>query len=332
MESPPVERIEAADLKPIYVTSATGELTASFGMMQFQLDRPVFKSVEQKKSVIEKIRREVLVELHMPFGVWKEIGKFMTAKAERIETLLLEKSGLDHRFHQRKKWIEDIDAGRSSTRAAHIQDMENSEIVGDGYLPPLEPDKVPFEVREAYFGLEDSLHRIWTEAGMSYVYGFFQSSIFLLSAMLELIIEQSLHLKGLFAKYELLVDEKDRTLGRLIGFCQNEEALERTILEDAWKMNGLRINAVHMKIEKKETSTPPDEHPLVALETITQVVKEEQISIEARAFPGEGLLLDFSDPSKPEWRRIAMYKPQAIEAFRVMSGLFKALRDYQRSS
>jgi hypothetical protein len=45
--------------------------------MQFQLDRPVFKSVEEKKSVIEKIRREVLVELHMSSDVWKAIGQFM---------------------------------------------------------------------------------------------------------------------------------------------------------------------------------------------------------------------------------------------------------------
>lgn len=39
----PIEKIESPELKPIYVTGATGELTSSFGTIQFFLDRPVFK-------------------------------------------------------------------------------------------------------------------------------------------------------------------------------------------------------------------------------------------------------------------------------------------------
>jgi hypothetical protein len=323
----PIERTVPTDLKPIYVTGATGEVTRGFGMIQFHLDRPIFKLDEDNKSYVEKVQREVLVELHMAPEIWKSIGSLMTTKARQFNGYLQAPSVPEDRFEQRKKWITDFDAARSEIRATHVLDMEDPKVIGKGYPPAPEPERIPSEAREAYFGLERSINRIWTEARMSYVYGFFQSSTFLIGALLELLIEQFLRLKKVWPQYEFKYVPKRRWLGTLIEFCETKELLDDKTLKNAYAINDLRIKAVHMETEKKKVFSPPDEHPLVEPEDVSQVEAGlEEISVEAPTQPGETLMLDLSDPNRPVWKRLSMYKPQAREAFRLLSEIFWSLR------
>jgi len=330
----PVERVIAPDLRPIYVTSAAGELTQSFGMIQFQLDRPVFKLTEDNKSVAEKIIREVLVELHMSYGVWKAIGSFMMKKSEQIEASLQSSSATEAKLQQNKKWIQDHDVAQSETRAKRIIEIESPELIGKGYPPPLVPDKVPQEIQQTYFDLQGSIDRIWTEARMSYVYGFFQSCTFLVGAILELLIEQFLRLRKAWPEYERRYrDPKSRWLGTLVKFCEDEKLLDESILEAAYRINALRKEAVHMVTEKLEYHAPADAHPLVELEEGTVVrSREGKPSIEIESLPGQPVILDLSDPRRPVWKRMLVYKPQATEAFQQLSKVFWALRQGKNSA
>lgn len=331
-KSIPIERVVVPDLKPIYVTGATGELTPSYGMIQFQLDRPIFKLVEDDKSIIEKIRREVLVELHMSYEVWKAVGSFMVKKIEHIQEHT--QSEGQTRLERSMNWIKELDASRRESRARRKVEIESPELIGNGYPPPLDLDNVPQEVRQSYFSLERSINRIWTQARMNYVYEFFQSCVFLIGAILELLIEQFLRLRKVWSAYESQYPNvKSRTLGTLIGFCKDKGLLNETILRDASDINDLRIEAVHMKTEKGKATIPPDEHPLTDWEEISIMKsKGDQVSIEAEALFGEGMILDLSDPRRPAWKRELMYKPQAVKAFNLLSKVFWALRQAESPS
>lgn len=326
-ESIPIERVVVPDLKPIYVTGAAGQLTPSFGMIQFQLDRPMFKLVKGDKSIIEKICREVLVELHMSYGVWKAIGSFMVEKTQHIEEHTQSVFEGQTKLQLSKNWIKDFDASRLENRAIRKIEIESPELIGKGYPPQLNLDKVPQEIRQSYLSLERSINRIWTEARMNYIYGFFQSCVFLIGVIIELLIEQFLHLRKEWSVYESKYSPTYRMLGTLVGFCKDRELLNETILKDANDINRLRKEAVHMRTEKEKATVPSDEHPLIDWEEATIMKSNgEQVSVGAEALPGEGMMLDLSDPRRPVWKRELMYKPQAAEAFRLLSKVFWALR------
>jgi len=322
----PYERVVSPDLKPIYVTGATGELTPSFGMIHFQLDRPIFR-LEGDRSVVDKVRREVLVELHMSYGVWKAIGSFMVEKAKETESRSHGGFVDETELQQKEKWIRDYDTARSGLRAKRILEISSPQVVGKGFPPPLDPDKIPDETKEKYWRLESSMMRIWNEAMMNYAYGFFQSCTFLVGALLELLIEQYLRLKLVWSDYESENRPEKRWLGTLIEYCRKRKIFDEQTLGDASDINDLRVKAVHMEAEKDQASTPPDENPLTEFEDITEVKLEgEQISVGARMLPGESVILDASDPAKLGFRRVSMYKPQARDAFALLSKVFWSIR------
>jgi hypothetical protein len=91
------------------------------------------------------------------------------------------------------------------------------------------------------------MNRIWTEAGMSYIYGFFQSCTFLLGAVLELLIEQFLRLQRVWPDYGSAYKPKRRWLGTLVEFCEDNKLLDEETIGSASKINALRIEAVHMR-------------------------------------------------------------------------------------
>jgi len=230
-------------------------------------------------------------------------------------------------LEQRKKWIQEFDAAQSEIRAKRIVEIESPELVGKGYPPPLDPGKVPSEIREAYFGFESSINRIWTQARMNYVYGFFQSCTFLIGALLELLIKQFLLLRRSLSDCESKFPKKRRWLGTLIEFCEDQGLLDQTILNDAYEINELRIMAVHMETEMKETATSPDEHPLAEYEETSELTSEgEQIIVGAQALLEESLILDISDPTKPVWKLVSVYRPQARKAFKLLSKTLWSLR------
>jgi hypothetical protein len=321
----PTERVVPTDLRPIYVTGATGELTPSYGMIQFHVDRPIFRLVENK-SVVEKIRRDVVSEVHMAFEVWKSIGAFMSRKAELTEVPT--RIPMQGKLEQKQEWLRKLDASHNKSRAMRILEMEDPNLVGKGYPPPLSPDKMSSETRTKYFNLEKSMTRIWNEARMSYLYGFFQSCTFQVGAVLELLIEQFLRIQGRWTDYESEYTPKRRWLGTLIEFCEDQKLLTESILKDAYDINDLRITAVHMETEKREGMTPPDDHPLIELEDATVFESTgEETSIHGDAIPGQGVIFDLSNPKRPMIKREAMYKPQAAKAFRLLANVFWAIRE-----
>jgi hypothetical protein len=164
-------------------------------------------------------------------------------------------------------FVQELDTELSEGRARRIIEVESPEVIGRGYPSPLDPDRVPERLAMTYFDLEKSMNRIWTEARMSYAYGFFQGCTFLVAAVLELLLEQYLRLREVWSKYESkIADPKKRTLGTLIAFCRENAMFEEQVIQSASDINDLRIEAVHMTTEKQEAGTPSDEHPLIEWE------------------------------------------------------------------
>jgi len=237
----------------------------------------------------------------------------------------------DQKLEQARTFLRDQDANENRSRAMRALEMENPSIVGKGY-PPLPLDiKVPDEIKAVCFDLESSMNRIWNEARWSYVYGFFQGCTFLIGAILELIIEQFLRIRRVWPEYASKTDSAHRSLGTLIKFCKENNLLDKLILTDSYGINGLKIAAVHMQIEKGEAETSPDEHPLVELEDVTvfESTPNGRSIGSGWIHAGQSIIIDFSNPHNPKVKRELLYKPQAADAFRKLSTVFWRIRELE---
>jgi hypothetical protein len=207
-------------------------------------------------------------------------------------------------------------------------ETEKKEFLGQGFPPPISVETIPVSERMEYHNLEGSMSRIWNEARMSYVYGFFQSSVFQIGAVSELLIEQTLRVKGRWPDYCQKYNPKRRWLGTLIQYCEDGEIVPEDTLQDLSHINELRIAAVHMEAEKENTKIPEDQNPLVELEDISVYAPNR---VESKTvLPGQEMLLGFFD-GKLGMRAVHMYKPQAMKAFSILSRVFPAMRNLQSS-
>jgi hypothetical protein len=223
-------------------------------------------------------------------------------------------------------WLAHFDEEQRESRAKRAVETEKKEFLGQGYPPSIPVDKIPTNERMVYHNLESSMSRIWNEARMSYVYGFFQASVFQVGAVTELLIEQTLRVKGKWLDYCSKYRHTRRWLGTLIEYCEDNDIVPADILKDLRDINELRITAVHLVTEKENAKTAEDEHPLVELEDIS-VYETNQIRSKSIR-PGQGMLIGIFD-GRLGMKAVHLYKPQAAKAFGILSKVFPAMRKLQ---
>jgi hypothetical protein len=229
-------------------------------------------------------------------------------------------------LQKKRAYLTMWDTEQKDSRARRMLEIESAELAGQGFPPPISPDRIPSNEKLEYLRLDASMNRIWNEARMSYVYGFFQSSVFQIGAVAELLIEQTLRVKGKWSDYASKYPSRRRWLGTLIGYCEDEHIVATETLKDLSDINDLRIAAVHMETEKEEVRTAPDENPLVELED-TSVYEGDQVRGKP-TLPGQSIMIGVSN-EKPVIKEALMYKPQAAEAFGILSRVFPAMRKLQ---
>ena len=234
---------------------------------------------------------------------------------------------IDEEVRKKSAWLAQFDEEQRESRAKRMLETGKSEFLGQGYPAPIEVDKLPANEGLAYLHLERSMGRIWNDARMSYVYGFFQASVFQVGAVAELLIEQTLRVKGNWSGYcTRYEDVRKRSLGTLIRYCEDNHIVPADTLKDLSDINKLRIAAVHLETEKENVKTAEDEHPLVEREDIS-VYEENQVRSKT-ILPGHTLLIGFFD-GKLGMQAVHMYKPQAAKAFTILSTVFPAMRKLQ---
>lgn len=232
----------------------------------------------------------------------------------------------DEEVRKKSAWLAQFDEEQRESRARRLLETEKGEFLGQGYPAAIEVDKFPASEGLVYVHLERSMNRIWNEARMSYVYGFFQASVFQVGAVAELLIEQTLRVKGKWSDYCTKYDARKHWLGTLIQYCKDNHIVPADTLKDLSGINKLRITAVHLETEKENVKTAEDEHPLVEREDIS-VYEENQIRSKT-ILPGHTLLIGIFD-GKLGMQAVHMYKPQAAKAFAILSAVFPAMRKLQ---
>ena len=156
------------------------------------------------------------------------------------------------KFEEAKLRVMGMDRIHLEDRARWMVEVYKPSIGGmELLLPSKDLTKVDTEEKRRILILQSSTFRLWNEATVSYVYERFQGCIILLAAMLEATLELKLRLMNLWRKFEETYKPEDRTLGRLLKFCESKDVLSTEIIKLGWKVNNLRIDAVHLKAKKR---------------------------------------------------------------------------------
>ena len=166
---------------------------------------------------------------------------------------------------QAKERIRGIDEIHLEDRARWMVEVYQPSIGGMeiDYSMGKDVTSIENEERPRIVSLRFSVDRLWNESTACYVYGRFQACIILLATMLEAALELKLRLTHLWSEFESTCEERSRTLGRVIGFCDRKLGLPQDIVRKQCEVNKLRIDAVHLGAEKRTGdmfgNTPLDE-------------------------------------------------------------------------
>jgi hypothetical protein len=152
-------------------------------------------------------------------------------------------------FEKAKQRLQATDRIHLDDRARQMAEVY-APIIGGMELGLGRQSGVPAETKEQRetLALEMSTEYLWNQATSCYVYGNFQACIILLATMLEAALNLKLMSSGLSSEFDKTHPRpEERTLGRLLKFCERKRILKREIISDAWRVNDLRIDAVHLR-------------------------------------------------------------------------------------
>jgi len=222
-------------------------------------------------------------------------------------------------FSQAKERIQGMDEIHLEDRARWMVEI---------YQPSIGGMEIPFSMgKEAtsaesdeerrIISLRSSVHRLWNESTACYVYGRFQACIILLATMLEAALELKLRLMGLWTEFESICEEQYRFLGRLISFCDKKRCLPNKVVKHLWKVNDLRINAVHLRVEKRTGEYMFGRTPLDEVEYFKTVeeLKGRPVKVDLKEgwISGDDAIFGF-DLLRRRYEILYKYKAGAKEA------------------
>ena len=159
-------------------------------------------------------------------------------------------------FEKAKQRLKATDRIHLEDRARHMMEVYEPPIGGMEFGLGRRRGLTKVETKEELeaFSLEMSTDYLWNQATACYVYGNFQACIILLGTMLEAALDLKLRVAGLSKEFEDTDSRpEDRTLGRLLRFFESKKILRSEIMKDGWRVNSLRIDAVHLKSSRKMT-------------------------------------------------------------------------------
>jgi hypothetical protein len=157
-------------------------------------------------------------------------------------------------FEKAKQRLKAMDRIHLEDRARQMMEVYEPPIGGMEFGLGRRRGLTKVETKEELeaFSLEMSTDYLWSQATECYVYGNFQACIILLATMLEAALDLKLRVAGLSKEFEKTHPRpEDRTLGRLLRFCESKKILRSEIIKDGWSVNNLRIDAVHLKSSRK---------------------------------------------------------------------------------
>lgn len=177
--------------------------------------------------------------------------------------------------------------------------------------------RIETEEQHRIVSLRSSIHRLWNESAACYVYGRFQACIILLATMLEAALELKLRLTGSWNEFESTCEEPSRSLGRLIGFCDRKFSLPKKVVKELWRVNDLRIDAVHLRADKR---TGEDMFGKTCLDEVEYFKRAEELTgrpvkvdLKEGWISGDGVIFGF-DFLRRRYAIVYRYKAGAKEA------------------
>jgi len=231
---------------------------------------------------------------------------------------------------QAKERIRGMDEIHLEDRARWMIEVYQPSIGGMEIDFPMGKDinSIDNEEHQRIVSLRISVHRLWNESTACYVYERFQACIILLASMLEAALELKLRLTRLWTEFESICEEPSRSLGRLISFCDGKLSLPEKITKELWKVNDLRIEAVHLRGAKRNGEDIPGRNSLDEVEYFktTEELKGRPVEVDLKEgwISGDGVIfgLDFL---RGRYSIVYKYKAGAKEALEKSKGIISLL-------
>jgi hypothetical protein len=185
------------------------------------------------------------------------------------------------------------------------------------------------ETNEEYkeMNLAHTIYLLWGDAGVSYKNRRFRACTILLACLVEATICLELTKRKIFY-------ETKWTLGELINYCKGNKTwgilppkgIKKTfnnIIEDLENINKLRIEAVHLKLEKEKPKEVSKWDELAPLEKFTS----PPVKIEGGWISGDDVIVHMVRTLTGGWKNYIVYpyKKMAMKAYHHTQNILRTL-------
>jgi len=238
-------------------------------------------------------------------------------------------------FEKAKQQLQAMDRIHLEDRARQMMEVYEPPIGGMEFGIGRSRGLAKIETEEELknTALEMSTDFLWNQATTCYVYGNFQACIILLATMLEAALDLKLRIAGLSKEFEKTYPRpEDRTLGRLLRFCESKEVLRSEFVKDGWRVNDLRIDAVHLKSGRKimQGALTPDTSDLDEIQFFKNVeeLKGRPVEVNEKEgwMTGDGVIFGI-DFQRHRYYIVYKFKAGAREALERTRNVIQAIQE-----